>query len=167
MFLFFIRVRLIYSYRIVAGLQGLALLIFSQQMFLYAENEFGLRILSRSNGYYEHTSRMEPISVKYAYGPFVLFGCYFVALFGMYPLSLTFVKRYEDFQTYLLENSVHFLYSFYFFASRMMFYYIGLWIQSISTSLSVIIPFCIFALLIVLILVKFFYDFHKNSLSPS
>jgi hypothetical protein len=47
----------------------------------------------------------------------------------------------------------------------MIFYYIGLWINSKSTEISLIIPFCLFAAIVVGVLVKLFYDFHQNNLS--
>lgn len=54
------------------------------------------------------------------------------------------------------------MYTFYYYASRMMFYFIGLWVNSMSTDVSVIVPFSIFAAIILVVLVKFIYDYHKN-----
>jgi hypothetical protein len=46
----------------------------------------------------------------------------------------------------------------------MMFYFIGAWINSMTFSVDVFVPFCIFAVIILITLVKLFYDFHKDYL---
>lgn len=101
MFLQYLRVNLPYSYRVVAGMQGLGLLVFTNQIYLYYENEFGLKILATSNGYYNFTSRLESFSLNYAMGPIVLFSCYLVAYFSMYSPIKTFCKAYADYKEYL------------------------------------------------------------------
>jgi hypothetical protein len=59
---------------------------------------------------------------------------------------------------------MQFLNNFYYFGSRIILYYIGMWINSGSTALSDIIPFCIFGLIIVLVIGKVIYDFHQNNI---
>lgn len=58
MFLYCLKVKLPCSYRIVTGMQGLGLLAFTKQIYLYYENEFGLKMLAATNGYYNFSSRL-------------------------------------------------------------------------------------------------------------
>ncbi len=97
MLLYCLRIKLPYSYRIIVGLQGFSLLLFTNQFYLYFENEFGLRLLFKSNGFYNFTSRLEALSLNYAIGPIVMFGCFFVAYFVLYYPTKTFRKDYEEY----------------------------------------------------------------------
>lgn len=123
-----------------------------------------MRYLAKSNGYFNFTNRLEALNINYAIGPFVLLGCFLVVYLLGYYLTNAVRISFKEYTTYVSENFVHFLYSFYFFGSRMMFFYIGFWVNSISTSISIIIPFCIFSAIILLTLIKLFYDFHKGNL---
>lgn len=165
MLLFCLKVKLPFSYRLLVGLQGLSLLVFSKNIYLYFENQFGLTFLSKANGFFNFSNRLQGASIDHAIGPFVLLGCFFVAFLALYPLTQTFCKPYSDYQEYLTENFKHFANSFFFFASKMMFYFIGLWANSMSTTISILVPFCLFALIALGILIKFFYDFHKNNIT--
>ena len=161
MLLYCLRIKLPYSYRIIVGLQGFSLLLFSNQLYLYFENEFGLRLLFKSNGFYNFSSRLEAISLNYAIGPIVMFGCFLTAFFVLYYPTKTFRKSYDEYCSYLSDNVWNFLNNFYYFAARIMFFYIGLWVNSMSLTISIIVLFCIFCLTIAIVIVKLIYDFHN------
>ena len=79
-------------------------------------------------------------------------------------MTLVFRRKEYEFSDYLWENVVHMVNCIYFFASRMMFLFIGLWIKNVTITAGVFIPFIIFACFIVATLLKLFYDFHKTNL---
>lgn len=54
--------------------------------------------------------------------------------------------------------------SFYFFAARSMAYFVGLWINSPSLTLSTLAIMCVFGVVLVVVVGKTIYDFHKNKL---
>lgn len=107
---------------------------------------------------------MQSLSIGHALPAIVMFGGLLVGLFVMYYPIKTFVKEYESYSDYLSDNLAHFLLCFYYFASRSMVYYIGLWLNSTSTSAGDIILVAIFGLIVVGIVCKTIYDFHQNKL---
>jgi hypothetical protein len=163
-FLYYLKAKLPLSYRIVVGLQGLSLLIHSHNIYLFFDNIFGLRLLAKSHGFYNFSSRLDTLSINYAIGPFVLLGCFLVVYLCGYHLTETFRKKYKTYTDYLTDNAIHLGNSFYFFGSRMMFFFIGAWISSFSLEIGVLIPAIIFCVAVVAVLSKLFYDFHKNKL---
>lgn len=82
-------------------MQGLGLLIFTSQIYFYYENEFGLSILTTSNGFYYFKTRLDNFSLNHAIGPIALFGYFLIIYFTMYSPSKTFVKVYESYKEYL------------------------------------------------------------------
>jgi hypothetical protein len=165
MLLFCLKAKAPIAYRIIAGLQSLSMLIFSNQYYLYFETFFGLKTLYKSNGYYSlGVNRLETISISYAVPAIVLFCSFLVGLFGLYYPVKTFIKEYESYSDYLQDNWYHFFICFYFFAARSMAYYIGLWCSTFSTAISDIIILSIFGLVIGFTVFKTIYDFHKNKL---
>lgn len=101
MLLYCLKIRLPISYRIITGLQGLGLLIYSKVIYLYFENYYGLRILSKSNGFYNMPYRLQSLSFYYVLPIIILFCCFLAALFILYYPMKTFKQDYEDYCDYL------------------------------------------------------------------
>jgi len=97
MVLYCLRAKLLYSYRIIVGLQSLSLLLYSSQIYLYYENEYGLRTLSKANGPYLLTYRNDSLSLNTGLNSIALLGCFLSALFlGYYPMKWM-KQNYEGF----------------------------------------------------------------------
>lgn len=163
--LFCLKAKTPIAYRVLVNLQGFSMLIFSNQYYLYYETYFGLKTLYKGNGLYGlGVNRLQNLSIGYALPAIVMFGGLLIGLFVMYYPIKTFVKNYKSYSDYLSDNWTHFLFSFYYFAARSMVYYIGLWLNSISTSAGDIILVAVFGVIVVGIVFKTIYDFHQNKL---
>lgn len=163
--LYFLKTKLPYSYRIITGLQGLSLLIFSKQLYLSFENEFGLRMLARSNGAYNlSSSRLEDLSFDHAVGTYAVMGCFVLAYLFGYDLVQTFRSRSAGYLEYLEDGFLYCMNGGYFFTSKLMFFFIGYWINTNSNTIGAIISFFVFSSIIGVVLIKLFYDFHQNKL---
>ena len=79
-------------------MQGFGLLVFSSQIYLYYENEFGLKLLATSNGFYNFRTRLDSFSLNYAMGPIALFAFFLIIYLSVYSATKTFYKSYESYK---------------------------------------------------------------------
>lgn len=118
------------TYRVLSGLQAMSCILYSKVIYLEYEDFFVLRYFNLLSGPFQIDYRLQSLSTNHAIQSYVLFGFFIFLLFVLYYPSQTFYKKSDSFWEYLKQNILEYFENFYYFGGKMMFLYIGMFIQS-------------------------------------
>ena len=153
------------SYRVLSGLQTISCLIYSRVIYLEYEDFFVMRYFNLLSGPFRIDYRLQSLSTDHAAQTYILFGFFMFMMVFLYWPSQTFHKKIDSFWDYLKINVLEYFENFYYFGGKMMFLYIGMFIQSTSRGIPLIVHMALFCLLILIVFARLIMEYHKNSLS--
>lgn len=92
--LYCLKIKLPLSYRVLSGLQGISLLIYSSNIYFDNEDFYMLRTFNLLSGPYNLTYRLESLSNTHAIQTYILLCVFVFLLLVLYYPSNTFYKQF-------------------------------------------------------------------------
>lgn len=166
MMLYVLRTRLPLSYRVYSGLAGISLLIYNTIFYLPYESQFAMKGLAVANGPYFSIFRVAAINQYYIFPTVGLLLIMLALLIVLYFPLQTFNKPQPTIINYIIKEGPAMFDSAYFFASRMMFFYIGLIIEESSNGVATmyIVVAALYGLFILIAWGRCLYQYHQGTL---
>jgi hypothetical protein len=90
--LYCLKIKLPLSYRVLSGLQGISLLIYSPNIIINDDDFFMLKTFNLLSGPYNLTYRLDSLSNAHAFQTYILLGLFIFLLLVLYYPSNTFYK---------------------------------------------------------------------------
>ncbi len=140
-------------------------LIYSRLIYLDYEDFFVMRYFNLLSGPFRLEYRLHGLSMDHALQSYLLLGLFIFLMVFLYYPSQTFHKKIDSFWEYLKLNILEYLENFYYFGGKMMFLYIGMFIQANSKEILLIVHMVLFCLLILAVFGRLIMEYHRNSLS--
>lgn len=164
--MFCLKIKITISYRIVVALQSISFLLFSKTFHLSYENIYALKLLLKSNIYISSSlSRLSIPTINFIIPVCFMFVGAIILLLSLCLLTkILSQKTYEGYCDYIKDNIWYLMLCFYYFSSRIMAFYIGLWITTLSTNIMDLTTIIVFGVIILVVTLKLLYDFHKGKL---
>lgn len=169
MLLYFLRARMLYSYRIITYLQSISLLLYTTSLIDFSyEDELMLRTMSYSLGPYfmAKTHRLDLLQLNHVLptivvtGTILLFG---LIVFGYFPIKIfNHQKSNKTYLEYLKSNILYFVNGTYFFSSRLMFVFIGMHIKQAVVDIGLIIASSLYGIFIIVVIISTLYQYHYD-----
>ena len=134
--MYFLEIKLRYTYRIVSMFQMMSFIV-HYSTYYSAETEVELRMMYKANGGFYQTYRNEDFSFTYLIPTGVSLSACVILYLGGYWLTMAFTgRKYENYGEYLVGNAFKLLETFYYFHSKYLFFFGGVYIYNVMKSSS-------------------------------